>query len=450
MEAEGPIVDTWPSAGQRLLFGDLPLKKVAAAIEATPRDPHADAARLLRTFMERAYRQPVQEADAQRFNALIQKALDSGSSFTDAMIAGYSAVLCSPAFVCLEEKPGHLDDNALADNRSRRFVDAFLDYWLDLRKAANTSPDAGLYPDYYLDDLLVESATQETQRFFAELVQDDMASRNLVASDFVMVNERLAALYGLPTNAKVTDRESEVESEAQANTAAPKTPLVEGVAIRRVNLPPDSPRGGLMTQASILKITANGTTTSPVLRGAWIMERILGKQPPPPPATVPAIEPDTRGATTIREQLEKHRSQATCAACHAKIDPAGFALENFDVLGGWRDRYRALGDGEKEKGIGKNGQAFTFHLGPPVDPSGVLPDGRKFDDIRGLKRLLLADERQLARNLASQLLVFATGAPVRFGDRADLEQILDRARSHNYGVRSLIHEIVQSNLFQTK
>jgi hypothetical protein len=205
-----------------------------------------------------------------------------------------------------------------------------------------------------------------------------------------------------------------------------------------------------MTQASVLKVTANGTTTSPVLRGAWIMERILGKQPPPPPASVPAIEPDTRGATTIREQLEKHRSQPTCAACHAKIDPAGFALENFDVLGGWRDRYRALGDGVKEQGIGKNGQPYAFHLGPAVDPSGVLPDGRKFNDIRSLKRLLLADERQVARNLTRQLLVFGTGAAARFGDRPEVEQILDRAQPSQYGVRTLIREIVQSNLFQTR
>jgi mono/diheme cytochrome c family protein len=487
MEVEGPILDAWPTAGQRLLVGDLPLKKTAKGVEMTPRDARADAARLLRGFMESAYRQPVETPDVQRFAALVQKALDSGSSFTDAMIAGYSAVLCSPAFVCLEEKPGRLDDHALAarlsyflwnsapdqalrdaaargdlrdpaklraqterllaDSRSRRFVDAFLDYWLDLRKAGATSPDAGLYPDYYLDDLLVESATEETQRFFAELLRGDLGSRAIVDSDFAMINERLATHYGMPTDAKIIDHNSE---SGGSSTDAPKTPLVDGVAIRRVKLPPDSPRGGLMTQASVLKVTANGTTTSPVLRGAWIMERILGKRPPPQPANIPNIDPDTRGATTIREQLDKHRSQASCSVCHAKIDPAGFALENFDVLGGWRDRYRALGDGEKEKGIGKNGQAFAFHLGPPVDPSGTLPDGRKFDDIRGLKRLLLADERQIARNLAQQLLVFATGAPVRFGDRAELEQILDRAQPRHYGVRSLVHEIVQSNLFQTK
>jgi hypothetical protein len=487
LEVEGPILEKWPTNGQRLLFGDLPMKKTGKTTEAVPRDPHADAARLLRAFIARAYRRPVVEADVQRFLALIEGAMKAGNSFTESMLAGYSAVLCSPAFVTIEEKPGPLDDHALAsrlayflwnsppddklraiaakgdlhkpdilrtqterllaDPRSRRFVDAFLDYWLDLRKTEATSPDAGLYPDYYLDDLLVESSVEETQRFFAELIKANLPSRNLVASDFAMVNERLAAHYGLPVSAKIADRTT--ESDGSAGKNAPH-PIVEGVAIQRVKLPPESPRGGLMTQASVLKITANGTTTSPVLRGAWIMERILGKAPPPPPASVPAIEPDTRGATTIREQLEKHRSQESCAMCHEKMDPAGFALENFDVLGGWREKYRALGEGEKQPGFGKNGHAFTFHLAQPVDASGKLPGGGDFKSVRELKELLLKDERQIARNLARQLLVFATGTPVRFGDRAELEQILDRSSASHYAVRTIIAEIVQSGLFLNK
>lgn len=485
MEVEGPIIDQWPTPGQRLLFGDLPLKMSGKRVEVVPNDAKADAPRLLKAFLDRAYRRPVIDADVQRFLSVIEKAQMTGSSFAESMIAGYSAVLCSPGFICREEKAGALDDFAmasrlayflwnsppdeslraaaaagelrrpevlrvqterlLADARSRRFVNAFLDYWLDLRKAEATSPDATLYPDYYLDDLLVESAVEETQQFFTELVKANLPSRNLVASDFAMLNERLAEHYGLPTNAKVAD----VSGEGDESPGELKS-LVDGVAIRRVKLPPESPRGGLMTQASVLKVTANGTTTSPVLRGAWIMERILGKAPPPPPASVPAIEPDTRGATTIREQLEKHRSQESCALCHEKIDPAGFALENFDVLGGWRERYRALGEGEKEKGFGKNGNAFVFHLAQPVDPSGTLPGGGDFKDIHELKKLLLKDERQIARNLAKQLIVFATGAPVRFGDRAALEQILDRASASDFAVRNVIHEIVQSPLFQNK
>jgi len=180
------------------------------------------------------------------------------------------------------------------------------------------------------------------------------------------------------------------------------------------------------------------------------MERILGKAPPPPPPNVPAVEPDTRGAATIRQQLDKHRSQETCATCHSKIDPAGFALESFDVMGGWREHYRALGDHDPAVGIGHNGQKFAFHEALPVDASGQLPDGRKFRDIRELKRLLLADEKQIARNLVQQLTVYATGAPIRFGDRAAIEQILQHANAAHFGVRSLVHEVVQSELFQNK
>ena len=205
-----------------------------------------------------------------------------------------------------------------------------------------------------------------------------------------------------------------------------------------------------MTQASVLKVTANGTTTSPVIRGAWIMERIIGKPVPPPPPDIPAIEPDTRGATTIRQILDKHRNQASCAVCHAKIDPAGFALENFDVMGGWRDRYRALGGTVAEPGLGHNGQKFAFHNALLIDSSGQLPDGRGFADIRTLKRLLLDDEAQIARNLTRQLTIYATGAPVRFSDRPEIERILQAAALGHYGVRSLVHGIVQSSLFLHK
>jgi hypothetical protein len=444
LEVEGPILEEWPPAGHVLLLGE----------PGTTPDPE----RLLRAFLRRAYRRPVAEADVQRFMAVIRKALDAKLPLVEALIAGYSAVLCSPGVVCLEEQPGRLDNAAVAarlsyflwnsppdakllaadlgrddvlraqvdrlldDSRSRRFIDAFLDYWLDLRRLNATSPDAALYPDYYLDDLLTESADEEPRLFFAELVRRDLPARTVVASDFVIVNERLASHYGL----------------------AP----FESVQFRTVRLPAGSPRGGLMTQAGVLKVTANGTTTSPVLRGAWIMERILGKPPPPPPPSVPAVEPDIRGALTIREQLDKHRTLPTCAACHAKIDPAGFALENFDVFGGWRDRYRALGKGAPPKGFGKNGQPFEFHEALPVDASGVLPAGGSFKDILGLKAELQKDERQIARNLARQLAVYATGAAIRFADRARIEAVLDRAPG--FGVRSMIREIVASELFRCK
>src|SRR4030095_11019111 len=210
-------------------------------------------------------------------------------------------------------------------------------------------------------------------------------------------------------------------------------------------------RGGLMTQASVLKVTANGTTTSPVLRGHWITERILGLETPPPPPSVEAVEPDIRGAVTIRQQLEKHRANASCAACHRKMDPPGFALESFDVMGGYRERYRAVSEKVKPvKGHGMNGQAFQFHLALPVNSAGELPDGRPFKDVRELKRLLAQDEAPIARNLVRQLTVFATGAPVRFSDRDEVEKILAAARAKGYGVRSIVPAVVPSELFRNK
>jgi hypothetical protein len=487
LEVEGPLFDEWPTRPQRLLAGGLPLKPPAPAADTsdssgnfefrapppdtTPRpveivssDPDRDGERLVRSFMQRALRRPVQDAEIQPFVKLFRTARDAGTSFTEALITAYTGVLCSPAFITLEERPGPLDDHALAsrlsyflwnsepdaalrsladrgalrdpqelarqtdrmlgDPKAQRFVEGFLDYWLDLRKTGNTNPDETLYPDYYLDDLLVESSIDESRAFFTELIRGDLPARNVVASDFVTINSHLANLYQIPG--------------------------VQGSAMRRVALPKDSVRGGLLTQASVLKVTANGATTSPVIRGAWITERILGQPVPPPPPSVPAVEPDIRGATTIREQLAKHRIQPECASCHAKIDPPGFALENFDVFGGWRERYRALGDGPRVPGFGKNGQPFVFHAAQTVDSSGELPDGNRFKDVRELKQLLLRDERQIARNLVRQLVTYSTGAPVGFGDRPKVEAILDHARTGGYGVKSLIHGIIASELFRNK
>ncbi len=464
MEVKGPIEDRWPPRGHQLLFDDLEIRHDDRQPVVVPEDTVADTRRLMARFVNAAYRRQATDADIDRFVAVVESALSSSMTFADAMLAGYTAVLCSPQFLCLEERPGVLDQAALAsrlslflrnslpdarlrelaasqqlrepeslraeanrlldDAASRQFVDAFLDYWLDLRKINDTSPDEILYPDYYLDDMLVDSARAETQLFFAELLRENLPARNLIDSDFTFVNERLARHYGLP--------------------------LFEGARLRRVTLPPDSVRGGLLTQASVLKVTANGTTTSPVVRGAWINERILGVPIPPPPASVPAIEPDTRGATTVRKQLELHRADESCNACHRLIDPAGFALESFDVAGGFRVAYRSLGGDEPIPGFGKNGQPFTFSDGPEVDASGQLPDGRAFRDIVELKQLLLADERGIARNLVEKLVTYATGAPPRFSDRVEIEAVLDRTAAANYPVRSLIEEIVVSQMFRNK
>lgn len=466
IEVEGPLLDTWPSAGYQQLFADLPFKKAttgALKIEVTPRDVNQDAERLLRRFVQQAYRRPVSPAEEVRFLPLIKETMRTGSNFTEAMLTGYTAVLTSPAFLYLQDAPGRLDDHALAerlalflwnsppdaelralavagklhqpavltaqtdrllnDARAQRFVGAFLDYWLDLRKVGVTNPDENLYPDYYLDDHLVESAGDETRLYFAELLKLNLPARQIAASNFVFVNERLAKLYDLPP--------------------------VLGAQLRKVTLSPESVRGGLLTQASVLKVTANGTTTSPVIRGAWMMERVLGRKPPPPPPKVPAVEPDIRGATTIRQQLDLHRTVESCSACHTKIDPPGFALESFDIVGGYRQKYRAIDGKEREQGFGKNGQKFAFYNALPVESFGVL-DGQKFTDIKDLKRLLVLNERQLARNLVGQFTVYATGSAVSFADRPKVEQILDRSQTGGYGVRSLIHGLVSSDLFLNK
>jgi hypothetical protein len=178
-----------------------------------------------------------------------------------------------------------------------------------------------------------------------------------------------------------------------------------------------------------------------------VLDRILGTPPPKPTVDVEAVEPDIRGATTIREQLAKHRQRAECASCHAKIDPPGFALESFDVIGGWRDYYRSVGKGEPAV---VNGRRMRYLKGPAVDAADVLPDGQRFRNIDEYKQLLLKDKDQLARGLAEKLVTYATGAPPTSADRPEIEAVVAAIRSRNYGFRALVHEIVQSKVFQTK
>lgn len=491
VEIEGPLLDSWPPTSHRQIFGDL--KQEAAPLPDNPdrrevvsQQPEADAERILRDFTRRAFRRTVTDGDVRPLLARVQAKLDQGYSFEQALRVGLKAVLVSPHFLYLREKPvtlsmpvatsartwgnaenpnalGNvptaLDDFAIAsrlsyflwssmpdeellqladkgtlrqqetlhqqvermlhDPKAKAFTDNFAGQWLSLRAIDSTMPERMLYPEY--DDILKVSMVKETLLFFDEVLKNDLSLTNFVDSGFSMLNGQLARHYGIPG--------------------------VEGLEFRKVELPQGSHRGGVLTMASVLKVTANGTTTSPILRGAWVLDRILGTPPPKPTVDVEAVEPDIRGATTIRSQLAKHREVGECASCHVKIDPPGFALENFDVIGGWRDHYRKINEGDP---VTINGRRVRYLHGPVVDAADVLTDGRRFQNIDEYKQLLLDDKDQLARALAEKLLSYATGAAPTPLDHSQIDVIVASVREKNYGFRSLVHEIVQSQLFQSK
>lgn len=479
LEVEGPFYDSWPPPGHKALFGDLPFAELKPGPGVPRRKPQrqevvhvvnrfdpapgiwsvasalplADADRLLAAFLPRAFRRPVPEDVRESYVARVADRLKAGDCFELAMRSAYRAALCSPDFLYHVEPAGRLDGPALAnrlayflwnsmpdaelaaakdpaaqverllkDPRSNRFVENFLGQWLKLRSIAANDPDPKLYPEAspYLQDSMVA----ETRAYFREMLDKNLDAGHVVKSGFAMINERLAVHYGIPG--------------------------VKGSEIRRVPLPPDCPRGPFLTQAAILKITANGTTTSPVPRGAFVMARLLGREPEPPPSEVPAVEPDVRGTTTIREQLDKHRSNPGCAGCHQYIDPPGFALEVFDVIGGQRSRYRSIGSGDPApRGSIDPFIGIPFKLGPPVDASGATSDGRAFSGITEFQALLAADAKKLLKNLAEQLVRYAIGRDVGFVDRDEIEAIVARTLKAGGGLRSLVHEIVKSELFRT-
>lgn len=438
------------------IHGPMDASSSAARSEHLLNGQPLDAASMrtaLARFASRAYRRPAQPEEVDRLVAVADSRLAAGHSWEQAFRDALKAALCSPAFIYLNEpaeteaapsEATELDAFALASRlsyflwstmpddqlfaaaadgslldppvlrnqtrrllanpRSNRFVAGFLDAWLNLRALGDMPPDRETFSNYYAQSL-EDAMKTETRLFTRDLIDRNESAIRFLDADYTLANRPLARLYGDPD--KVSGR--------------------EGHTFQRITF--DSPtRGGLLGQAAVLTVTANGVETSPVTRGVWVLESILGTPPAPPPDDVPAIDPDIRGAKSMREILAQHRDNPACYDCHRKIDPPGFALESFDPIGAWRTHY---------------------HGNLPIDTSGELTNGDRFEDVAGLKLALLNRQEQFARNLTTRLLAYACGRRMEPLDRPAIDGILARLEPHEYPLRDLIEAVVLSEPFRT-
>lgn len=466
---EGPLESTWPPQRTRALFPGVEWEPVANGRYYKPvtTRPHYEHIRdAVAALAPRAFRRPVTDNEIEDLTNLAVPSLKARRGFIASARVPLRAILISPETLFLTNETqrgestltnqalasrlsyflwrsppdeellqlasdGKLSDSKtlvaqvrrmLSDRQSERFINEFLDQWLDLELIDATTPDKYLYPEY--DDVLRRAMLDETRLLFRHLIDEDLSVANLIDSDFTFLNRKLAEHYGIPN--------------------------VEGEKMRKVMLPPHSVRGGILTHASIAKVTANGTVTTPVKRGSFVLTNLLGLPPNPPPPAVGAIEPDTRGATTIRETLAKHQTVEACAVCHRRIDPPGFALECFDPVGTFRTRYRNSKGVKRTADVGLRFLHKDYELGRPVDASGVTEDGVEFADIRVYKKHLLSSKEQVARNVVSLLITFATGGEIEFADRDEVERILLATKDDGYPLRSLIHHVVSSRIFRNR
>ena len=452
---EGPMIEDWPAASVRHLLVGVEFDDGEPILTKSPRAHIHD---IVAAFAPCALRRPLEDEEISRYAALAEPVIAEGRSFLDAVRVPLAAILTSPGFLFLSSNGHSLDDFALASRlsyflwrsmpdaellelantgelsqpkvieaqiermlaaaKSERFIKDFVGQAYRLYELYATTPDAGLYPEY--DTRLTQAMGAETEMFFAELIAGNLGVRNLIDADFTFLNRRLAEHY------RIAD--------------------VNGQQMRKVSLPGGHERGGLLAQAAIHKITANGTTTSPVPRGNFVLSNILGQPAPPPPPNVAGLEPDTRGTTTIREQLAAHRSNTVCASCHLSIDPPGFAMESFDPIGGFREHYRATADG----GYDILGETHIgFKEGLQVNASGVTPEGDTFAGFAEYQKLLINKKlKYVARHFASQLVVLATGADAQFADRDAVDAIVAQVEPSDYPMRSMIHAVAQSELFR--
>ena len=443
-QVEGPLFDEWPPASIKTTFGVKEMPDFSSAVERQ---------RIVPYFAAHAFRRPVTSAEIQPYLAFLDKQQTATHDWRESVIKTFAAMMTSADFLYRREAPGELPPLVLAsrlsyllwssmpdaqlfalastgrlkepavllaearrllqDPRSQSFGDSFADQWLSLGKLGTMPPDLrGEYRRY--TDLKLEPAMlAETRLFFRYVLQENRSVRDFIASDYTFLNEALASHYDMPfegTNARL------------GKGSHPNTEMI------RVSLPPSSVRGGLLGQGSILTLTANGVETSPIIRGHWILKELLGAPPPPPPKEVPAIAPDINGALTVRQQLDRHRTDASCAACHRQMDPLGFALESFDPIGGLRTRY------SKTQAVSTDG-AYK---------------GKDFANVIDLKKILASDLRPFARHLTILMTEYAKGRKLVPADYSGIEAILDRTAANDFRLQDMLLLIITGELMRNR
>jgi hypothetical protein len=415
-------------------------------------------------WLKRIYRRP---PTSEEVEALAQLALDeeqAGTNFEGAMQLALQAALSSPKFlfrVELDDQPQStavraIDEFALAnrlsyflwstmpderlfelaekgeltakvsevvermlkDERATSLVDQFAMQWLQLQRLDQIQPDRDMFPEF--NGELRGAMKEETRLLFLHILKEDRSIVELVDARYTFLNERLARFYGIRDD---QGNEENVQNEQKGEP-------IRGREFRRVSLPEGSTRGGLLTHASILTVTSNPTRTSPVKRGRWVLEQVLGAPPPPPPPDAPELPADAQAIASgsLRQRLEMHRANPSCANCHEKMDPLGFALENYDAVGRFRTK-----DGSFE-----------------IDSSGVLPDGSKFNNLGDLKQILKNRSRDVARCMAEKMVIFAIGRGLEFYDRPTINKIVDSTEANGYRFSALIQAIVASEPFRMR
>jgi hypothetical protein len=411
----------------------------------------------LNAFAERAYRRPLTDADRQPIRAMYDKRIAEKATPRQAALDALKLILCSPSFLYLSEitdesakalkpydlatrlsfalwaappddtllasaKSGKLTQDAelkkqiermIADERIDGFVNGFLDSWLNLRDLGGMPPPREVVRSYYAEDLPTSMKT-EARLFFRDLLKNNGSVAQFIDCEHTFVDKKLAKLYDLPEKDKLR--------------------LADG--FQKVSLKGNNHRGGLLGMAAVLTVSANGVETSPVTRGVWVTENILGIPPPPPPDVVPAIDPDVSGATTIRDRLAKHRADAACAECHRKIDPLGFSLEAFDPVGRWRKTYPKP----------KNAKDA-----PKIDTTGEFTSGETYADFAGFKKII-HDTRAdpFTRHLIRQLLTYTTGRTIELNDDLVIDRLQEKVKQQGLGLHTLMVECLMSEVFRSR